>query len=228
MQSEVGSRVLMLAPTRRDGTITCEILGQVGLTCEVCNNVHEVVVNLQAGAGALILSDDCFNDPGISELFEVLGAQPNWSDIPSIILTKDSTDGLKNNRALKSLTNMTVIQRPAPMRSLVTAAQTAVRARNRQYEIRDQLNLIEQAAAEFQLMVDAIPQLAWMAHANGNIFWYNHRWLEYTGVKLEEVDGLDWEKVHDPGYLPIVKEKWTKSLAEGIPFEMERPGPQCA
>lgn len=44
----------------------------------------------------------------------------------------------------------------------------------------------ERAAAEareqFQALANAIPNLAWMAHPDGHIFWYNARWYEYTGT----------------------------------------------
>ena len=48
------------------------------------------------------------------------------------------------------------------------------------------LKLAEANLAESrrQLMVfaDSIPALAWMADADGAIFWYNRRWYEYTGT----------------------------------------------
>ncbi|HUR44794.1 MAG TPA: PAS domain S-box protein [Candidatus Saccharimonadales bacterium] len=72
-------------------------------------------------------------------------------------------------------------------------------------------------------MADSIPQLAWMAEADGNIFWYNQRWYEYTGTTLEQMKGWGWEKVHDPELLPVVKERWGESLRTGKPFEMEFP-----
>jgi PAS domain-containing protein len=41
-------------------------------------------------------------------------------------------------------------------------------------------------------MADNISQLAWMADANGFIFWYNKRWYEFTGTTFEEVRGWGW------------------------------------
>ena len=48
-------------------------------------------------------------------------------------------------------------------------------------------------------MANGIPQLAWMAEADGSIFWYNQRWYEYTGTTFEEMEGWAWQRVHDPG-----------------------------
>ena len=72
-------------------------------------------------------------------------------------------------------------------------------------------------------MAETIPQLAWMADAEGNIFWYNQRWYEYTGTTLEQMRGWGWQTVHDPEVLPEVLEKWRGSIASGAPFDMVFP-----
>ncbi|MBA4065397.1 MAG: hypothetical protein C0501_17125 [Isosphaera sp.] len=90
-----------------------------------------------------------------------------------------------------------------------------------------ELQRSEAAAAEtedkFRLMTDSIPQLAWMAHGDGHIFWYNRRWYEYTGSTPAEMEGWGWEKVHDPAVLPAVNERWRASLETGEPFDMTFP-----
>jgi PAS domain S-box-containing protein len=75
----------------------------------------------------------------------------------------------------------------------------------------------------FQALANGIPQLAWMAEADGHIFWYNQRWYEYTGTTFEQMEGWAWQTVHDPGMLPKVLEKWKCSIAMGEPFDMEFP-----
>jgi PAS domain S-box-containing protein len=80
---------------------------------------------------------------------------------------------------------------------------------------------LEQREAEFRAMANAIPQLAWMAHADGSIFWYNQRWYEYTGTTLEQMEGWGWQSVHDPARLPEVVSRWRSAIAAGRLFEME-------
>jgi PAS domain S-box-containing protein len=75
----------------------------------------------------------------------------------------------------------------------------------------------------FQAMANGIPQLAWMAEPDGNIFWYNQRWYDYTGTTPEQMQRLGWERVHDPEVLPKVLEGWKGAIAAGTPFEMEFP-----
>jgi PAS domain S-box-containing protein len=75
----------------------------------------------------------------------------------------------------------------------------------------------------FQMMANSIPQLAWIARADGYIFWYNQRWYEYTGTTPEHAGGGDWQSVHDPEVLPAVMEGWKDALATGKPWDMEFP-----
>ena len=82
---------------------------------------------------------------------------------------------------------------------------------------------LRERSEEFYTLADNIPALAWMAYANGDIFWYNSRWYEYTGTTPETQKGWGWESVHDPAILPSVIERWRASLASGDPFEMTFP-----
>ena len=76
---------------------------------------------------------------------------------------------------------------------------------------------------ELRALANSMPQLAWMAEPDGHIFWYNHRWYEYTGTNFEQMQGWGWQSVHDPKMLPLVVERWKQSLATGEPFDMEFP-----
>ena len=72
-------------------------------------------------------------------------------------------------------------------------------------------------------MANAIPQLAWIARADGYIYWYNERWYAYTGTTPEQMEGWGWQSVHDPALLPKVLEQWKASIASGQEFDMEFP-----
>jgi len=82
---------------------------------------------------------------------------------------------------------------------------------------------IEESENRFGMLADSIPNLAWMAYADGNIFWYNKKWFEYTGTTLAEMQGWGWQSVHDPEELPKVLIKWRASIKTGKPFEMVFP-----
>ncbi|MDP9122568.1 MAG: PAS domain S-box protein, partial [Acidobacteriota bacterium] len=71
----------------------------------------------------------------------------------------------------------------------------------------------------FRLVANSIPQLAWMARADGWIFWYNQRWYDYTGTTSDEMEGWGWQSVHDPKELPRILERWRAAVASGEAWE---------
>ncbi|MHB8864324.1 MAG: PAS domain-containing protein [Pirellulaceae bacterium] len=81
----------------------------------------------------------------------------------------------------------------------------------------------QESEVQFRTMADAIPQLAWIARADGHIHWYNQRWHDYMGSTPEQMEGWGWQSVHDPDELPRVLDRWKSSLATGEPFEMTFP-----
>jgi PAS domain S-box-containing protein len=82
---------------------------------------------------------------------------------------------------------------------------------------------IHQSEERFRTIANSIPQLAWIAQADGYIYWYNQCWYEYTGTTPEQMEGWGWQSVHDPLVLPKVLERWRASIATGKPFDMEFP-----
>jgi PAS domain S-box-containing protein len=84
-------------------------------------------------------------------------------------------------------------------------------------------NLLRESEERFETMVNGIPQLAWMAEADGSIFWYNQRWYEYTGTTFDAMKGWGWQSVHHPDTLAEVMEQWTRAIQEGELFDMELP-----
>ncbi|WP_019196216.1 PAS domain-containing protein [Afipia birgiae] len=74
---------------------------------------------------------------------------------------------------------------------------------------------------QFHTLADSIPQLVWMAEADGKIFWFNNHWYGYTGIPAGEILGRDWNKLLDPAVARKASEHWARSLATGTAFEME-------
>ena len=82
---------------------------------------------------------------------------------------------------------------------------------------------VRESEERLRTLADAVPQLVWMAHADGSIFWYNQRWYDYTGTGPEQMEGWGWQSVHDPEMLPLVVKRWKATIETGEPFEMEFP-----
>jgi diguanylate cyclase (GGDEF)-like protein/PAS domain S-box-containing protein len=71
----------------------------------------------------------------------------------------------------------------------------------------------------FGSVANNISQLAWMADPEGQIFWYNDRWFEYTGVTLEEMAASSGKKVLHPDHVQRVIDKFQQSFAAGEMWE---------
>ncbi|HEY9850754.1 MAG TPA: PAS domain S-box protein [Leptolyngbyaceae cyanobacterium] len=78
---------------------------------------------------------------------------------------------------------------------------------------------LQESEERLSTLADNIAQLAWMADANGWLFWYNQRWFEYTGTTLEEMEGWGWQKVHHPEHLDRVIEHFRHCLETGEIWE---------
>lgn len=82
---------------------------------------------------------------------------------------------------------------------------------------------LRESEERFKQLANAMTQLAWIANADGYIFWYNDRWYDYSGTTPEQMEGWGWQSVHDPEALPDVMKKWKASIETGAPFEMIFP-----
>ncbi|WP_249780326.1 PAS domain-containing protein [Bradyrhizobium sp. dw_411] len=76
---------------------------------------------------------------------------------------------------------------------------------------------------QFHTLADSIPQLVWMAEANGRIFWVNSGWYEYTGVPSGDGSAHDWQALLAAASLPDARHRWAQSLRTGTALEMELP-----
>jgi signal transduction histidine kinase/ActR/RegA family two-component response regulator len=132
-------RVLILAPTQRDARISQSILAESGVASLACTTLDELCNEIEAGAGAIVLSEEALRRGGLSRLVEVVAQQPAWSDFPFLVLTGEGADSELALRTLETLGNVTLLERPVRVPALVSAVRAALRARRRQYQIRDHL-----------------------------------------------------------------------------------------
>jgi PAS domain S-box-containing protein len=74
---------------------------------------------------------------------------------------------------------------------------------------------------QHRLVIDSIPGLVWSALPDGSADFLNQRWLDYTGLALEQALGWGWEAAVHPDDLPRLTEVWRAVLAAGTPVEIE-------
>ena len=72
---------------------------------------------------------------------------------------------------------------------------------------------------DFRDLANLIPQLAWVAEADGSIFWYNQRWYDYTGTTLQQMRGWGWRAVHHPDHVERVTARFRRCVETGEGWE---------
>jgi PAS domain S-box-containing protein len=82
---------------------------------------------------------------------------------------------------------------------------------------------LKESEERFKAMADNIPNLAWMARADGAVYWYNKKWYEFTGTTFEDMQGWGWQTVYKEETLVNIVKEWKFALEQGVPFEMIYP-----
>ena len=145
MITELERRLLILAPVGKDAVLVQTLLRREGIACHVCLSMRELAHELRQGAAGVIIAEECLIDPA-SDLVQAVAHQPPWSDLPVLVLTRVGASSAIVEQAVATLGNVTLLERPVRIAALTSAAQTAVRARHRQYELRAHLE--ERASAD--------------------------------------------------------------------------------
>ena len=139
VDSTLDQRVVMLAPTRKDGTTAASLLDDLGIATHACASFEEALGEVERGAAVLILPEEQMTPARNAALARTLSAQPPWSDLPVLVLTLAGADSPATGDAVRTLGNVTLLERPLRVATLLSAVRTALRARDRQYQIRGYL-----------------------------------------------------------------------------------------
>ncbi len=148
---EQTERILILAPTGRDGAMTANFPRDAGLSSEICGNVLELCREMSEHVGLVFITGEALTTETMPDLISALSAQPAWSDIPLIVLTSGGGETPANIETLNALNeagNVTLIERPVRLMTLMSSIRAALRARRRQYDIRDYIIEEKRTAAE--------------------------------------------------------------------------------
>lgn len=136
-------RTVLYTPTGKDRRLIANMLERSGIGCHVCGSFPEVCRSIDEGAGAIIVAEKAFAVESLAPLHEALQRQPSWSDFPVILLTSGGrgTAGSERLRKLRRpLGNIFLLERrPLRPETLLGTLEIALRGRQRQYQIRDQI-----------------------------------------------------------------------------------------
>ena len=196
-------RVLILAPTGRDAHLTRDVLADAGIRATVCADLPGLVDEMAAGAGTLLLSEEALtSEVGLQYLGDKLMRQPPWSDLPILLLAHQGADSAAVRKAVRTLGNVTLLERPVRVAALVTAAQTALRARQRQYHAREHLHELDHIARQLTasegrikaIFANAAVGIAELT-TDGHFLMVNDALCRLLGERREDMMGITLSKV---------------------------------
>lgn len=75
---------------------------------------------------------------------------------------------------------------------------------------------------KLRFLADAAPQKIWTALPDGQLEYFNKVWVDYTGIKLEELQNEGWKGLVHPDDLRAFNEAWKKALKTGEGIEVEQ------
>jgi PAS domain S-box-containing protein len=87
--------------------------------------------------------------------------------------------------------------------------------------LQDLYTTLQQSEDRLRLVIDTIPAHVWSTRPDGSVDFINRRWLETTGLTMEDALGWDWSSVVHPDDLPRYVDEWRAALAAGQPMESE-------
>lgn len=154
-------RVLLLPPTARDGRLTTAFLAEAGIACVICADIPALCAAIEQGGGVVVLHEEALGRAGLQQLVTSLIAQPVWSDLPIIVLVGSvPRDGI-DVQLRQQLGNVLLLERPVRIATLLSAVQTALRTRRRQYQVRllADVGQLLTSSLDAQATLDQLPTL---------------------------------------------------------------------
>ena len=174
--AHVSERVLVLVKGRRETDLTIDLLAKEGFSAIACRDIDDLCASIEREAGAVLIAEEVISPTALGMLRQILDRQPAWSDLPVVVFSAPA--GMVRNRAGDSavLGNVTFLDRPVRVRTMLASVHGAIASRRRQYEarraiesrdaflamlgheLRNQLGVISLAAGVLQRKAGDAPQ----------------------------------------------------------------------
>lgn len=142
--------MLVLAPAGQDGALVERFLSGAGYQAQGCPDLAACCREIRSGIGCAVVAEEALAGDS-SELRRVLDEQPAWSDLPLIVLTRPSRNDVPRQgpaAVFHPRANVSLLERPLRVVTLLRAVESALRARRRQYEVRGFQESLERRVRE--------------------------------------------------------------------------------
>jgi PAS domain S-box-containing protein len=204
MESEVTDKVNILMVDDQPGKLLSyeAILGDLGENLIKARSGREGLEQLLKHDVAVVLLDVSMPEIDGFEMADMMRQHPRFQKTAILFISAVRMSDLDRIKGYKSgaVDYISVPVVPDILRAKVSVfadlhrktRQLEVLNRELEWRVEERTRQLQESENQFRTLANSIPQLAWMANAKGEIFWYNDRWLDYTGVSVEDTQSSDW------------------------------------
>jgi len=195
-------RVVIVTPNEADRALSVGFLRDEGIDIEAYPGMAELAQQVGPGVGCIVLVEEALAAPELEIFHVALAMQPPWSDMPLLVIGAQGSSLSALVESVFPLSgNVTILQRPLHPLSLISAVKVALRARQRQYQIRDLIAEREQAVRhrdEFLAMLahelrNPLAPIRNAVHLLGSLDVADprfHKWREMIGKQTRHITRL--------------------------------------
>jgi len=149
---------LIFAPHGRDAEVARGLLKEAHIAALICSDLAALEHAIGDDTAFVILTEEAAGNGDLRGIAAILAAQPAWSDLPFIVLTRRGGDIERNPAAARLsrvLGNVSFLERPFHPTTFVSLARTAVRGRRRQFEARGRMLELAEGERRLQTALQA-------------------------------------------------------------------------
>jgi PAS domain S-box-containing protein len=231
-----GYRVLIVAPWGHDAQSLAKALTQDGYHTDVYPDLTTLAKHIDETTGVVILTQEALKH-GTESLQASLQRQPTWSDVPFVLLRSvRNGSGSLEVPLPREVINRIELERPVGSSSLISAVATAMRSRQKQFEIRDRIaelaasrKALANSEAELRLIADASPMLIAFVDPDLRYRFVNQAHQTWFGIAPASMLGRTIQDVFGSHYWELCRKAVHRAMAGNeTQLELSSPRPDGA
>jgi PAS domain S-box-containing protein len=201
------------------------ILSELGENLIKARSAREAMEQLLRNDIAVVLMDVSMPEINGFELADMMHRHPRFQKTAIIFISAVHLSDLDRIKGYQSgaVDYVAVPIVPELLRAKVSVF-TELHRKTRQLEqlnreleqrVEERTEQLRQSEEQFRTLANSIPQLAWMADAQGSIFWYNQRWYDYIGLGEDQIERWGWTSLQHPDHVGRTKERLEQAWSAG-------------
>jgi signal transduction histidine kinase len=153
-------QALLCAPFGKDAEILTEIVSSEGLSVTHCTSLNELVHRFSDRTDFILLTEEALVSSSLQTIQRTLRKQEPWSDVPIILLASaGATPSPLTTEFVSKLAgdaNVSILERPVRVPTIISFLRTAKRARNRQRQVQGLLLQEKESASKLRAARDQL------------------------------------------------------------------------